>query len=230
LIPASGTGAFNFEQDGYVTGDCCLLDKPVRNRIPEIEGNATVKMLKPALVALFAGAFILSSSPVAHADDNKPLAGKDAMFLRKMSEANIAEIQMAKLALRKSRDRKVRSVANMLLKGHRQGQQDVYKVAATHNTALPTQPSAMSRQKYSELASLRGRAFDKAYLAHQVKMHNMTVDMLMKAMADGQDSHTRDLAAKQYGPITEHTEMVYNTAGHFGIPVGATKSASVNRR
>jgi putative membrane protein len=189
-----------------------------------------MKSLKSSLLALCASALIFSATPTAYADNNKAMTGADKMFMQKMAEGNLAEIQCAKLALEKSRNRRVREVAKTLLKGHRQAQQKVYKIASVHQVSLPTQPNATSRAVLNELSGLRGRAFDKAFMAHQVKTHNATMDSLMKAMNDGNDSHSRDYAAAQYGPISDHTAMIYNTAGHFGVPVGATKSATAKRR
>lgn len=189
-----------------------------------------MKSLKSSFLAVCASALIFSATPTAHADDNKAMSGTDKVILQKMAEGNLTEIQCAKLALEKSNNRRVRDVAKTLLKGHRQAQQKVYKIASTHQVSLPTQPSAASRTMMNELSGLRGRAFDKAYMAYQVKTHNATMNSLMKAMNDSNDSHVRDYAAAQYGPISDHTAMIYNTAGHFGIPVGAAKSASAKGR
>ena len=185
-----------------------------------------MKTTKAGLLALVIGALMLGSSPSAQAEDKPTKAGMDAVFLQTVADGNMMEIKTAKLALERSRSKKVRDVARELIKGHRKALQDVYRVAAETNTPLPAKLSAKSQQNYGELSRLRGRAFDKAFMAAQVKAHNHTLDLIQKEMANGQNSHARDYAAKWYGPVSDHTSMIYNTAGYFGVPVGASRTAS----
>jgi putative membrane protein len=185
-----------------------------------------MKTAKAGLLALVAGALMLGSSPSAQAQDKPTKAGMDAVFLQTVADGNMMEIASGKLALQRSRSKKVRDVARALVNGHRKALQDLYRVAGQTNTPLPTKMSAKSRQKYTELAGLRGNAFNKAFMAHQVKAHNATIDLIQKEMANGENSYARDYAAKWYGPVSDHTAMIYNTAGHFGVPVGASRTAS----
>ena len=40
------------------------------------------------------------------------------------------------------------------------------------------------------------------------------------------DAYARDFAASWYGPVTDHSAMIYNTAGYFGVPVSGSRTAS----
>jgi putative membrane protein len=177
-------------------------------------------------------AITLLAPTAVHADENKPLSAKDKVFLQNAAEMNMGEIMMAKLALERSRNSRVKMVAKTILEGHRKAQQSVYKIAGTHDCPLPSKVGASMQAKYQELSRLRGRAFDKAYMMHQVKAHNKANETIMMTMEKADDSHVREYAAKQYGPITDHTAMIYNTAGYFGVNVGGKRTATnkPNRR
>jgi len=182
--------------------------------------------VKTGLLALVVGGMMMGSSPSVQAEDKPTKAGMDAAFLQSVADANISQIAFGKLALGRSRSKRVQSVAKTLVKGNRKARQELYRVAGKTNTPLPSQLSAKSRQEYSELAQLHGRDFDKAFMTRQVKAHNWAIDQIEKEMANGGNSYARDFAAKWYGPVTDHTAMIYNTAGYFGVPVGASRTAA----
>ena len=185
-----------------------------------------MKTAKAGPLALVVGALMLGSSPSAQAEDKPTKAGMDAVFLQSVADANISQIAFGKLALGRSRSRKIQSVAKVIVKGNRKARQQLYRISGKTGTPLPTKLSAKSRQEYSQLAMLHGRAFDKAFMTRQVRTHNWAIDQIQKEMANGGNSYARDFAASWYGPVTDHSAMIYNTAGYFGVPVSGSRTAS----
>lgn len=93
-----------------------------------------------------------------------------------MEMANNAEIHEAQLALSVSRDPRVRNFARQMITDHSR-----LNVAMMHLTSrlgiTPTQSPASrniqvtARQAYSQLSALRGSAFNRTYVNHQVTTH-----------------------------------------------------------
>jgi len=157
--------------------------------------------------------------------DKQPLAPVDKTFLRTASQVNLAEVMTSRLALKKSKDKNVRMIAQMLVKDHSTAQSDLKMVAKQYVYQLPTKPNAMQQQMYRRLSSMSGAAFDKEYMKGQVKAHNATVALFNKEMEDGKATQVRSFAAKYLPGIQGHTQMIHNVASNFGITVAAPKKA-----
>lgn len=178
-----------------------------------------------ATAAVVGAVLALGAAAATAWADEKPLGTMDKMFVRKVAQGNIAEVMAGKLALQKSKNEKVRSIATMLVAGHSKAQEDLKPVAATHKITLPRDTDARHKAMYRRLTRLSGTAFDKAFLKGMVKGHNATVALFRKQMDKGQDSHVREYAAEHLPDIQTHTRMIHDVAGNMGITVAAKQSA-----
>lgn len=154
----------------------------------------------------------------AHAQMNK-MSATDRMFVMKVAQGNMAEVMSSRLALKKSKDEKVRMIAEMLIKEHGQAQADLKSTAKTLKYKLPASTDAKHKAMYRKLSRLSGMTFDKAYMMGQVGDHYATIALFKKELENGSDSNIRNFAAKYQPGIENHTKMITSTAGRFGIPV-----------
>jgi len=156
----------------------------------------------------------------------------DKMFINKVGHGNSAEIQTSRLALKKSSDKKVRNIANMLIQQHGQAQQSLLKVGSQVSVPVPTMPDPAQKMQYKKLTSLSGAAFDKAYMQAQVGAHFATLNLFKKEMANGQDTQVRSFAQQYITDIQNHTQMIAAVASNLGIKVaedsGTGKAASAS--
>lgn len=154
--------------------------------------------------------------------NNKPqekLSAADKMFLRNTAHGNAFEVQSGKLALRKSKDEKVRMIADMLVKEHGQAQSELMQVGKAHDVKLPSAPNPTQKALIRKLSRMNGMAFDKAFMKAQVDAHYLTIADFKKGMTNGTDSHVRDFAAKYQPGIENHTNHITSTAARFNVPV-----------
>ena len=123
--------------------------------------------------AAIAAASLLAMSPAAA----QPAAGiNDAQIAHIAYSAGQIDIDAARQALAKSRNRAVRAFATTMLRDHQavnvQALALVHKLGVTPE-ANPTS-AALARQAAAEhrkLAALRGAAFDRAYAANEAAYH-----------------------------------------------------------
>jgi putative membrane protein len=95
----------------------------------------------------------------------------DKAFLKKAMEADIAEIQMAQLALEKSSDDQIRHFALQMQDDHGKLQDELKQVAGQLNVPMPTEPSKGAAKSMEKMKALSGDAFDQAYIKEMIKAH-----------------------------------------------------------
>ena len=127
-------------------------------------------MLLAAVGAALAGTPALSQSPAL--DDPTIVAIFDA--------ANTFDVETGQLALKNSRNKAVRDLAQQFINDHksvRQQGRDLAKKLTV--TPTPPKPFALAEAHAKVMAELRaksGAEFDKAYLTHEVNFHQAVLD------------------------------------------------------
>jgi putative membrane protein len=124
-----------------------------------------------------AAAFVLATAGVASAQSAKPT---DPQIAHIAYTAGQIDIDNAKLALKKSRNKEVRAFAENMLKDHaavnKQALALVKKLKVTPEDNPTSQALAKgAKAERAKLAKLKGRAFNKAYIDNEVAYHK-TVD------------------------------------------------------
>jgi len=125
--------------------------------------------------AAFAG-LMLISGPAA-AQGAKP---NDAQIAHIAYTAGVIDITAAKQALKKSRNKEVRAFATDMVRDHTAVNKQALALVKKLNVTPEDNDTskALSKQaadKLAELAKLKGKAFDKAYVDNEVAYHK-TVD------------------------------------------------------
>ena len=169
-----------------------------------------------AAASVFVGTFGLTAQ-TAHAQKMAMMPKMDKMFVNTVSHSNAAEIADAKLALEKSKDEKVRTIATTIITDHGKAQDALKKLSGMYSMSPPMGPTAKQKAMHTKLASLSGDAFDTAYLKEQVKGHYAAVNLFEKEMAKGEDSQVRGYAAQFLPGIQYHTKLITAAASNRGI-------------
>ncbi|MCU1284324.1 MAG: hypothetical protein JWO13_674 [Acidobacteriales bacterium] len=127
-----------------------------------------------------AGSILLSASlsPLAHAQ-----APSDPQIVGIVVAANQIDIDHAKLALAKSKNKEVRELAQQMVTDHTAVQKSVADLGkklsvtpADSDTSKGLKVQAANTTK--KLRSLKGKAFDKAYAENEVGYHKTVIDAL----------------------------------------------------
>lgn len=115
--------------------------------------------------------------------------------------ANTWDVETGELAAKKGTTEEVRAFGRMLARDHRQVRQQGRDLAAklgVHPT--PPQDFAMAADHEAAMRSLRGasgRAFDRAFLAHEVAFHKAVIDAVTSTLLPAlQNAEVKDLVTK----------------------------------
>ena len=187
-------------------------------------------MNRKNILAIFAAAAVAGfglAGPAAHARQgtmktppvNNTVSPVDKMFIKAATQGNMAEIMTSQLALKKTKNNNVRMIAEMLIKDHGKALEDLKPVAQSAKVMMPKKPNAEQRAMYAMLSRKSGRAFDKAYMAGQVKAHLETIGLFQKENLMGRDKEATNYAATYLPGIQGHTSMIVETAKTVGVPL-----------
>jgi putative membrane protein len=115
--------------------------------------------------------------------------------------ANTADIETGQLAIKKGSTKEIRDFGAMLARDHKAVRQQGRDLAAKLGVT-PTPPadqsSAIAHKKaMAELSAKSGKAFDRAFLAHEVAFHKAVIDAVTTTLLPAiQNAEVKDLVVK----------------------------------
>lgn len=129
----------------------------------------------------------------------------DQQIVIGMAQANMAEIDAAKLALANSQNAEVKAFAQQMVDDHTKALADVTTLAQNKGVTLPSGPDAKHKAMAARLARLKGDKFDHAYMAQAgVADHQKVHSTLKKDEARAKDPDVKALAAKMLPTVEQH--------------------------
>jgi putative membrane protein len=155
------------------------------------------------VLAAVAASFTLPIQSLLAADT----ASVDANFVKKVADANMTEIQLAKIALDNSEKQDVKDFANRMIADHGKAQDELKSIAEKMNVPIPEKVSAQHQQTIDRLSKLKGEAFDKAYAKAMVDDHTKVVAMFEKTEGKLQNPDLKKFAQDTLPTLKEHLEL-----------------------
>jgi putative membrane protein len=96
-------------------------------------------------------------------------------FLKKAIEANLAEIQLGKLAQEKGASDGVRSFGKQLEQDHAAANQKATAMAKEMGMTPPTEPNKKQKAMYDRMSKMSGDKFDQEFVKHMVDDHKKDI-------------------------------------------------------
>lgn len=173
-------------------------------------------------VLLLAAASALLTQAHASADT---ASTQDTSYARAADASNLAEIQMAKIALQRTRSQSVRQLATMILSDHKTTEMQLQQVASTAGITLTGKPSPQQAQQAGLLRSVPAGSFDVTYLQIQVGDHQTAIQNTKAEIATGSDAAVVQYARGALPVLQKHLHM--STKAMVGVAaVEATAPAT----
>ncbi len=105
--------------------------------------------------------------------------GGDQDFLKKAVIANLAEIELGRLAGQKAQNPEVKQFAQMMVNGHTKALDELKQLAqGSAGAELPSALDEKHLELQQKLSGLSGEEFDREYMAAMVDAHEDVEDML----------------------------------------------------
>lgn len=143
---------------------------------------------------------------------SSPASGKvsksDRDMMQKITQANLAEIETAKLAQEKSKNDDVRSFAQKMIDDHTKAQRELEKIAQSKGVSLPSKPDAKHQAAAKKLSALSEPEFNKQYMAQAgLSDHRNAQRLLERASKQAGDADLKQYAAKTVKDVNHHLNM-----------------------
>jgi putative membrane protein len=106
------------------------------------------------------------------------VTGVDRDFVEYMAHANLAEVELGRLAIERAANPQVKLFADMMVTDHSQAAESLKQVAIEHAIPTPTGLDENHSELKTKLSGLRGRTFDREYMTAMVQGHEGIVDRL----------------------------------------------------
>jgi putative membrane protein len=163
------------------------------------------------LIAAAMAGPLASQAQTPAATMNTPAASAlnptDAQIVKDMAMANMAEVELGKLAQSKSQSADVKAFAQQMIDDHGKALADVKTLAQNKGVTLPAALDSKHQKAADKLGAKSGEAFDKAYMAQAgVADHKTVHAKLEKDAKRAKDEDVKALASKMLPTVAQHLE------------------------
>ena len=164
------------------------------------------------VVALATASGAQQSSAGAQQSSTKPNQSSshpasDSAFAIKAAQANLAEVELGKLALQKAMSDDVKKFAQMMVDDHSKALDELKGVAGTKNITLPTAIDAEHKKLADRLSKLSGAGFDREYMQAMVDGHRKVAADVRKESQSGADPDLKAWAGKALPTVEAHLKQ-----------------------
>jgi len=162
---------------------------------------------------------IASSANMAHIHPTTGITARDRDFLRFMTQVDLSEIDLGKLAQRNGTGW-ARGFGADMRREHKMNLASVRKTAAQTGVYLPDGISRSDKAAYDRLSRLRGSSFDAAYRQAMIAGHKQVLAKVEAEMRNGRNSRIRDYAVFTETAIKLHLKLAEEGATMMGTKAG----------
>lgn len=146
----------------------------------------------------------------------------DKAFLEKSSQGNVTEVELSKLALRKTSNPDIRAFADKMIHDHTMLGDKMAPFLAQAGLKPSISLDTLHQHLYNKLKGLSGTAFDKEFVLAMDKDHHEDLKDFQKEVSATQDAALKSTVSEGEQVIAQHTEMIDGLSRKLGVtPAGA---------
>ena len=130
----------------------------------------------------------------------------DGQYMIAAAETDMMEIELAKLALQKSKNPGVKDLANMMIDQHTKASAALKPLAASKQVTLPASLTDKGKDACDDLGKKNGKDFDEAYADMMVKGHEDAISKIKDASENAKDAEVKKWATDMLPTLNTHLE------------------------
>ncbi|REA55451.1 DUF4142 domain-containing protein [Dyadobacter luteus] len=131
----------------------------------------------------------------------------DTEFAVAAADGGILEVKLGELAQTNGAAPSIKEFGKQMVKDHGKANEELIALAKQKNISLPMSLSDEKQKKVDDLASKKGKDFDKAYASFMVDDHQEDINDFQEAAKDGKDPEIKAWAAEKVPTLQHHLEM-----------------------
>jgi len=152
----------------------------------------------------------------------------DSEFMMKAAMSDMAEINMAQMALQKSSNDDVKRFAQMMIDDHTRMSNESKALAAQKGITLPATVSPKQMAMANSLQAASGADFDKMYMRDNVKAHEDAVKTFQSEINGGSDADIKAAAQKNLPTIQSHLQTARDISARMSGKTMKSKNMNGN--
>jgi putative membrane protein len=133
----------------------------------------------------------------------------------------MAEVQLARLALTKTRNATVQAFARRMIADHTPNNAQLASIMRSEGLTVPTMVDPNSQRMMTRLQALTGRAFNRAYMTGQVRAHQQMQILMQSEINGGKDARLKAFARTTLPVVNMHLSMAKGDVSKLGTGGGA---------
>jgi putative membrane protein len=154
----------------------------------------------------------------------------DQLFIRLAAAGGTGEVELAKIAQRKSRNGNVKAFADRMVVDDGTANAALMNLAKQKDIALPKGVQPDQAATKAELDSVNGAEFDLRYMEAQVTDHVKTSQLLVWEIGQGQNADLQHFAADTLPTVLDHLAMARATLMQLRVDALPERQAAVPSR
>jgi putative membrane protein len=127
-------------------------------------------------------------------------------FATKAADAGLAEVHLAEMALKKTKNQKIKAFAEMMLKDHSAANEELKGIVSNKGIKLPTECLTCDAA-YKELHDMGEVEFNDRYAEMMVSDHEHAVKLFSQEAKSGDDPDLKNWAQKKLPALQHHLAM-----------------------
>jgi putative membrane protein len=167
------------------------------------------------IVNLALASALLATCSVAAS--GQAFSDKDKSFLKDSMQDNMAEVKLAELAIKTTKNPKIKTFAQKMVTDHNALIAGAKPVAAKAGVEPPATDGIEANASYLKLKILTGETFDKSYIKTMVSDHHSDLDKIKTEHDTTASPQMKTLTAKAMTVVSGHTKMIDAMAGSMGL-------------
>jgi putative membrane protein len=152
----------------------------------------------------------------AHTAKTNSSLGLDENWLSTSIQGDRFEIIGGALALQKSQNPAVRTLATAVMKDHTKSLREAKTLANALHTQIPHQPSPSQQWELQVVATFSGNDFDKWYSTLEVQDHKQDISEASNEAKNGKQAHVRKSARRELPILKTHLKLAEAAAKSAG--------------
>jgi putative membrane protein len=131
----------------------------------------------------------------------------DTEFAVEAANGGMLEVKLGELAQTNGSSASIKEFGKTMVTDHGKANDELMALAKQKNISLPMALSDDNQKKVDDMATKKGKDFDKAYASFMVDDHQEDIEEFQEAAKDAKDPEIKSWAAGKVPTLQHHLEM-----------------------
>ena len=148
-----------------------------------------------------------SQSDASQANGKQQMSQQDRQWLDYAATDNQGEIQQSLFAEKKAQSLALKAFVRLMVNDHVQLESQLAALVNGQSVSVPTGPGEKATKLISEMQNLQGSAFDRRFIAEQIKDHGDDIRKFSEEIQKTHDPAIRHFASEGLPMLKQHLAL-----------------------